>query len=68
MKEDENIAYFIDSDIPEMDFAGLTGEESYSFSDSGELVIYFDEYDVAPGYMGVVSFTIPLEVTGQLFQ
>ena len=68
MKEDENIAYFIDSDIPEMDFAGLTGEESYSFSDSGELVIYFDEYDVAPGYMGTVSFTIPLEVTGQLFQ
>lgn len=68
MKEDENIAYFIDSDIPEMDFAGLTGEESYSFSDSGELVIYFDEYDVAPGYMGAVSFTIPLEVTGQLFQ
>lgn len=51
-----------------MDFAGLTGEESYSFSDSGELVIYFDEYDVAPGYMGAVSFTIPLEVTGQLFQ
>ena len=68
MKEDENIAYFIDSDIPERDFAGLTGEESYSFSDSGELVIYFDEYDVAPGYMGAVSFTIPLEVTGQLFQ
>ena len=68
MKEDENIAYFIDSAIPEMDFAGLTGEESYSFSDSGELVIYFDEYDVAPGYMGAVSFTIPLEVTGQLFQ
>ena len=27
MKEDENIAYFIDSDIPEMDFAGLTGTE-----------------------------------------
>lgn len=68
MKEDENIAYFIDSDLPEMDFAGLTGEESYSFSDSGELVIYFDEYDVAPGYMGAVSFTIPLDVTGQLFQ
>lgn len=68
MKEDENIAYFIDSDLPEMDFAGLTGEESYSFSDSGELVIYFDEYDVAPGYMGAVSFMIPLDVTGQLFQ
>ena len=68
MKEDENIAYFIDLDLPEMDFAGLTGEESYSFSDSGELVIYFDEYDVAPGYMGAVSFMIPLDVTGQLFQ
>ena len=30
----------------------------------GELVIAFAEYDVAPGYMGAVEFTIPASVTG----
>lgn len=29
---------------------------------SGKLVIVFDEYEVAPGYMGAVSFEIPTEI------
>ena len=29
-------------------------------------IISFDEYEVAPGYMGAVTFTIPLNVTGKL--
>ena len=45
---------------------GITGEESYYFNENGELVISFDEYEVAPGYMGAVTFTIPLNVTGKL--
>ena len=45
-------------------FKGLTGDESYYFNDKGELVIAFAEYDVAPGYMGAVEFTIPASVTG----
>lgn len=66
MAADENKQYFIDSDVPEYDFKGLTGEESYYFDQEGRLVVSFDEYTVAPGYMGAVSFTIPKEVTGNL--
>lgn len=66
MKADENKIYFIDSDTPAYDFKGLTGDESYYFSKDGELIISFDEYTVAPGYMGAVSFTIPKSVTGDL--
>lgn len=65
MKADENVSYFLDSEMPELDFKGLTGEESYYFNKDGEMVITFDEYQVAPGYMGAVEFTIPKSVTGE---
>ena len=52
--------------MPETDFKGLTGSESFYFDESGQLVIAFNEYDVAPGYMGAVDFTIPKTVTGKL--
>ena len=29
MAEDAGIIYYLDSDMPEQDFSGLTGEESY---------------------------------------
>ena len=66
MAEDENKQYFLDSDMPETDFKGLTGDESFYFDESGQLVIAFNEYDVAPGYMGAVDFIIPKTVTGKL--
>lgn len=67
MAADENKQYSIDSrDDPEDDFKGLTGEESFYFDKDGRLVLSFDEYTVAPGYMGVVEFTIPKSVTGDI--
>lgn len=63
MEQDENISYFYQTDMPEMDFKGLTGEESFYFDENGEIVITFNEYEVAPGYMGAVEFTIPRAVT-----
>lgn len=66
MAADESVVYFLDSEIPDSDFTGLTGEESYYFNQEGQLVIVFDEYQVAPGYMGAVEFTIPESVSGKL--
>ena len=72
MDADENIAYFLNSDLPDSDFKGITGEESYYFNENGiqqngwQKINSFDEYEVAPGYMGAVTFTIPLNVTGKL--
>lgn len=53
MAEDEGKVYF----------TGLTGDENFYLNEAGELVIVFGEYEVAPGYMGTVSFTIPKDVT-----
>ena len=66
MAADESVMYFCQSDTPEMDFKGLSGDESFYLDSQGQLVITFDEYEVAPGYMGAVEFTIPEEVTGKL--
>lgn len=68
MEEDDNVFYYYQTEHPEDDFQGLTGEESYYFTENKELVISFDEYEVAPGYMGAVSFVIPKEVTGDLIK
>ena len=65
MQQDTDKSYFLDSEMPDLDFKGLTGEESYYFNENGELVIWFNEYDVAPGYMGAVEFTIPASVFSQ---
>lgn len=66
MSDDSSKIYFLDSDTPDMDFKGLTGDESFYFDKDGQLVVAFDEYTVAPGYMGAVEFTIPQSVTGKL--
>lgn len=67
MAADESKMYFFDSgEEGSDDFQQITGEESFYFNQNGELVLVFDEYTVAPGYMGVVEFTIPKSVTGEL--
>lgn len=63
MAQDDTVSYFYNTDMPDLDFKGLTGEESFYFNENGELVITFNEYDVAPGYMGAVEFAIPGSVT-----
>ena len=62
MAADENIFYFYHSENPEDDFKEITGEEIFYFNQTGDLVIAFDEYEVAPCYMGAVEFTIPKDL------
>ncbi len=62
MAQDESKVYFAEGDPGA--FSGLQGDENFYFNEAGEIVIVFSEYEVAPGYMGTVSFTIPSEVSG----
>lgn len=43
-------------------FNKISKEQNFYISAEGKLVISFDKYEVAPGYMGIVEFTIPTEV------
>lgn len=68
MAADESKMYFIDSDMPESDFQSITEDTTFYVNDSGKLVIVFDEYEVAPGSMGVVEFEIPTDVIQNIVQ
>lgn len=69
MAEDEGVIYFLDDeDMPEFNFRGITEQTNFYFNEQGELVIAFDEYEVAPGYMGAPEFVIPPEIVEALSQ
>ena len=67
MAADEEVKYFLDDeDMPEFNFQGITEQTNFYFNENGELVIAFDEYEVAPGYMGAPEFVIPQEIVEAL--
>ncbi len=61
MAEDENVYYWLEDEIDEWNFKQIKEDQNFYINDKGNLVISFDEYEVAPGYMGAVSFEIPRE-------
>lgn len=62
MEEDENVIYWLEFEIPEWNFKEVNPDQDYYFDENGNLVIFFDEYEVAPGYMGTSEFTIDRSV------
>ena len=62
------IAYWVDSDTPEWDFESVKEDTTFYVNEDGKLMIVFDEYEVAPGYMGSVEFEIPTAVVQDLVQ
>ncbi len=69
MAADEGVIYFLDNDdMPEFNFQGITEQTNFYFNERGELVIAFDEYEVAPGSMGAPEFVISQEVTAALLK
>ncbi len=63
MKSSEDVDYMIDSeDFPEDDFKSIKEDTNFYVNDKNEVVICFDQGDVAPMYMGSVEFVIPSEV------
>lgn len=62
MQEDENCVYWLDGEVEEWNFQSITEDTSFYINENGNIVIGFDEGDVAPMYMGAVEFEIPNEV------
>lgn len=69
MAADEGVIYFLDDDdMPEFNFQGITEQTNFYFNEKDELVIAFDEYEVAPGSMGAPEFVIPQDVTAAILK
>lgn len=63
MQEDEMIYYWLDDEeMEEWNFKSITEDTLFYLDADNNVVISFNEGDVAPMYMGVVEFEIPAEV------
>ncbi len=62
MDADENVYYWLNDEIEEWNFKQITDETSFYLNADNNIVISFNEGDVAPMYMGCVEFEIPGEV------
>lgn len=62
MEADEDVSYFIEDD----NFAKIDADHEFYINNNHELVLVFDQYAIAPGYMGSLEFTIPTEVINNI--
>lgn len=64
-KADENKFYWVEGIEKNINmdlFEKISKDQNFYINSEGKLVISFDKYEVAPGYMGVVEFVIPTEI------
>ncbi|MGG0175331.1 DUF3298 domain-containing protein [Gottfriedia acidiceleris] len=69
MKKDESKVYWIPEanlDYSIDPFVTIKDNQNFYINKDHKLVISFDKYEVAPGYMGVVEFTIPTDVLSKV--
>lgn len=63
MEKDPDKSYWIKGVDDMTDgFEKITKDQQFYINSKGKLVISFDKYEVAAGYMGIVEFEIPTEV------
>lgn len=66
MNNDKNVVYWLhDSEIGE-DFISVDEKHNFYINRDGQLVIVFNKYEVAPGYMGCPEFKIDKTVFNDL--
>lgn len=61
-KKDSNDVYFVDNTFK------IKKDQPFYINDKGELVICFDEYEVAPGSAGLVEFVISSNIVSKLMK
>lgn len=67
MKEDDSVSYFIDSEFSDWDFQKIKKNQNFYVDKNHQLVLVFDKYEAAPGYMGQVEFTIDSSLLADKF-
>ncbi len=69
MAEDEMNIYWVDNtDMPDINWEGIKEDQNFYFDEKENLVFVFDEYEVAPGYMGAQEFTVERSVFENLLK
>ena len=62
MKDENNVYWLEDEMMGDENFSKIDKNQSFYITKDNQLVIEFDKYEVAPGYMGNPAFIIPSEL------
>ncbi|MEH7503580.1 DUF3298 domain-containing protein [Neobacillus drentensis] len=67
MEQDSSLTYWVknpnkEDNNPLNTFEKIKPDQNFYINKNNKLVISFDKYEVAPGYMGIVEFVIPTDV------
>ena len=62
MKADPEVVYFVEADEWSDGFQGIKEDQNFYLNEHEDLVIVFDEYEVAPGSSGCPEFVIHKEL------
>ena len=62
MKDENNVYWLEDEMMEDENFSKIDKNQSFYITKNNQLVIAFDKYEVAPGYMGNPEFIIPSEL------
>lgn len=65
MANDDSKVYWVGDD-QFSSFESIDSNQSFYITEEGKLVLSFDKYEIAPGYMGVITFEIPTEIISDL--
>lgn len=69
MNADENLIYWVDNsenNSTVQPFEKISPNQNFYINEKGKLVISFNKYEVAPGFMGIQEFEIPTEVISDI--
>ena len=67
MAEDDSKVYWVDTkEELGHQFEQIKQDQNFYLNEDGQIVICFDEYEVAPGYMGLVQFAIEDEAVADI--
>lgn len=71
MEQDSSLIYWVNDPNNEEQnsfdpFEKIKADQNFYINKENKLVIVFDKYEVAPGYMGVVEFIIPSDVLSDI--
>lgn len=66
MQEDPGKVYWLNEEDSMTPFESISKDQSFYINANGKLVISFNEYEVAPGSMGLVEFIIPTETISDI--
>ena len=62
MAKDDSLGYWFEDEIDDVNFKSITEDTSFYINSDNNVVICFNEGEVAPMYMGSVEFEIPENV------